>query len=60
MHPDPRTMHRINQLIFDGSGDELFEALAELVDELSLQVGENALERLSSAVRKARGLRGAW
>jgi hypothetical protein len=46
--------------MFEGLGDELFEVLAMFVEESGLQVGEDALEQLTAAVRKARGFRGAW
>lgn len=51
---DPRTAHRLSQLLFEGRGDELFRALARHVDECGLEVSEAALETLNAAVRRAR------
>ncbi|MFI0846087.1 hypothetical protein [Mesorhizobium sp. IMUNJ 23232] len=51
---DPRTAQRINQLLFDGLGDELFLTLAKHVRESGLEVSEVALGELDAAVRKAR------
>ena len=51
---DPRTAHRVSQLLFEGRGDELFQALAKHVDERGLEVSEVALETLNAAVRRTR------
>ncbi|MEQ1952507.1 hypothetical protein [Mesorhizobium sp. CN2-181] len=52
--PDPRRSHRISKALFEGQGDELFDALAEHIEDTGMRVGEAALEKLVAVVRGAR------
>lgn len=51
---DPEMAHRINYLLFEGQGDELFKTLANHIEHSGLEVSEAALNELNAAVRRAR------
>lgn len=51
---DSEKMLLINRLLFERRGDELFQELALLIDEVGLRVGDDALEWVVVAVRSAR------